>query len=197
MTVSENISVGIKDILITFLEVKTHKIDAYTPAYDSGAEIRDNAKRKAQTTDAISVKPFRLMTLPFKVEAFNEEAIQIIDKDLSEIERHLLKIQQYMISKGYSYLSTPTGSAENIVIYGLDSKKPINVVSRNKRYFYWATDKRKLYALFPVKREGSPKVTVGISEINATLTEVFYTTKTIAPENISASISVSVSLLPA
>jgi hypothetical protein len=193
MTISENVSVGIKDILITFLEIKTHEIDAYTPPYDPGAEILVKVKKTCQIRDSAGVFSTQTIKLPFEVVAFDDDAIYVINKDFEEIQRHLLAFQKYMNSKGYNSLSVPTKSTENIVLYGLDSNKPINVTGRDGRYFYWATDKRKLYALFPLKREPSPKVSVAISGIDAIFTKVFYTTASIGPENISASLNVSIS----
>lgn len=187
-----SVSAAISNIKIDFIDVREQKKKIYIEAYDGGEYILNSSELMAKIRDkkrVTSVKPIRL---PFTVEAFDEDAILAINMNFKQIEYHLSMLQAYMNSKGYTSLSIPASSTENIVLYGLDHTKPQNMIARDKRYFYWATDTRRLYALFPVRRPPSPRVSASIAALSAILTKVFYS-KTKVSENISVSLGVSIS----
>lgn len=170
--------------------MKTTTVDIGNP--EIGLDPGETAKEKPQA----KTTPIRL---PFRVTALNEEAVTALNLNFKEIEYRLSVLQKYMKAKGYAAIneSETAQAADTIVVVGLDANKPGGIVNRAGQWFYWATDTRKLYALLPLVIPASPLVSASIDSLVADLISINYVYPVVPSEHISASLSVTVSLLPA
>lgn len=188
-----SVSAGISDIKIDFIDVREEKREVYVEASSGAEEKLSGIEAVAKIRDRERVSSRQIIRLPFTVEAFDEDAILAINMNFNQIEYHLSILQAYMNAKGFQSLSAPIEETENIVLFGLDSRKPQNIMGRSGRYFYWATDTEMLYALVPIRKPPSPRVSASISEVKTTFIEVFYVRVPLEAENISASLEVAIS----
>lgn len=95
-----------------------------------------------------------LVRLPFRVSEINEDMLMALNRNFTEIEYYLSQIQTYMNTYVFNDMDELLETLDNLVTEGLEADLPTDLVNRNGRWFYWATDTRKLYLLRPIEPEG-------------------------------------------